>query len=170
MAHTTKQEVAVTKTKSSEPEKSALPSLAQPYEAFERVLDDMFTRDWPQPFIWREALGELTQPRARRLSADVIDADDHILVRAEMPGIEKKDISVSMTDHLLTIKGGFARDEKEEKPHYYRREIARGSFERSVMLPDNIDAAKVEASLTNGVLEVSVAKVKESKPRSIEVK
>ncbi|HSQ02757.1 MAG TPA: Hsp20/alpha crystallin family protein [Burkholderiales bacterium] len=169
MVQTTKQQVPVT-SKSAEAEKSSLPLLAEPYDAFERFLDSMFRHDWPRPFFWREPLAELMEKQERRMAIDVVDEADRILVRAEMPGIDKKDISVSMTDHLLTIKGSFARDEKQEKPHYYRREIARGSFERSVLLPENTDATKVEAALTNGVLEVSVAKAKESKRRSIEVK
>jgi len=169
MAQTTKQEVAVT-SKSSEPEKSARQMLAtEPYETFERFVDSMFRRDWLHPF-WREPLFETMESRERRTSVDVIDKDDHILVRAEMPGIDKKDVSVSMTDHLLTIKGTFGREEKEEMQHYYRHEIARGAFERSVLLPENIDSSKVEASLNNGVLEVTVAKAKESEQRVVEVK
>lgn len=168
MAQTTKQEVEVT-SKSSETEKSRLPMLAEPYESFERFLESMFRRDWLRP-IWREPLFEMMEPRERWMSVDVVDKDDHILVRAEMPGIDKKDMSVSMTDHLLTIKGTFGREEKEEKRHYYRHEIARGAYERSVLLPENTDSSKVEASLNNGVLEVTVAKAKESKHRVVEVK
>ncbi len=164
----TKQEVEVT-SKSPEKEKSRLPALAEPYESFERFFDSMFRRDWLRPF-WREPLFEMIEPRERWMSIDVIDKDDHLLVRAELPGIDKKDVSVSITDHLLTIKGAFGREEKEEKRHYYRHEIARGAFERSVLLPENIDSSKVEASLANGVLEVTVAKAKESKRRVVEVK
>lgn len=168
MAQTGKQEIAV--SKGEEKERSGLPSLAEPYEAFEQFMDSMFRRDWLRPLLWREPMFELMEQAERRVSVDVIDKDDCIVVRAEMPGIDKKDISVSMNDHLLTIKGTFGREEKEEKPHYYRREISRGSFERGVLLPQNIDASKVEASLNNGVLEVTIAKAKESKRRSIEVK
>lgn len=168
MAQTTKQEVAV--SKSAEKEPSRLPLLAEPYESFERFMDSMFRRDWLRPLLWREPMFELMEQVERRISVDVIDKDDRIVVRAEMPGIDKKDVSVSMSDHLLTIKGAFGREEKEEKPHYYRREISRGSFERGVLLPENIDASKVEASLNNGVLEVTIAKAKESKRRSVEVK
>lgn len=168
MAQTTKQEIAV--SKGTEKEGSTQPLLAEPYESFERFMDSMFRRDWLRPLLWREPMFELMEQAERRVSVDVIDKDDRIVVRAEMPGVDKKDISVSMSDHLLTIKGSFGREEKEEKPHYYRREISRGSFERGVLLPQNIDASKVEASLTDGVLEVTVAKAKESKRRSIEVK
>ncbi len=168
MAQATKQKVEVT-SKSSEERKSRLPVPAQSYDPFERFFDSMFRRDWLRPF-WREPLLEMIEPRERWMSVDVIDEDDRILVRAEMPGIEKKDVSVSMTDHLLTIKSTFGREEKEEKRHYYHHEIARGAFERSVLLPENIDSSKVEASLNNGVLEVTVAKAKESKRRVVEVK
>ncbi len=168
MAQATKQEVEVT-SKSSEERKSRLPVLAEPHDPFERFFDSMFRRDWLRPF-WREPPLEMIEPRERWMSVDVIDEDDRILVRAEMPGIEKKDVSVSLTDHLLTIKSTFGREEKEEKRHYYHHEIARGAFERSVLLPENIDPSKVEASLNNGVLEVTVAKAKESRRRVVEVK
>ncbi len=168
MAQDTKQEVQV--SKGAEKERGNLPLLAEPYEAFERFMDSMFRRDWLRPLMWREPMFEMLEQAERRISVDVIDKDDCIIVRGEMPGIDKKDIEVSMSDHLLTIKGSFGREEKEEKPHYYRREISRGSFERGVLLPENVDASKVEASLTNGVLEVTIGKAKESKRRSIEVK
>ena len=90
-------------------------------------------------------------------------------MKAEVPGIKKEDIEVSVTDNTITIKGSTRREEKEEKGEYYRCEISRGSFARTVALPDNVDSSKVKATFKEGVLEVVMPKVEKSKRRTIAV-
>jgi HSP20 family protein len=102
-------------------------------------------------------------------SLDVVDRDNEVLVRAEIPGIEKKDIDVSLNDNVLTIKGQSSKEEKEEKGDYYRREISSSSFARSVTVPANLDISKTVANLKDGVLEVRLPKVEASKRHSISV-
>jgi HSP20 family protein len=76
---------------------------------------------------------------------------------------------VSINDNTLTIKGDTRREEKEEKDDYFRHEISRTSFSRSVTLPVAVDASKVSAALTDGVLEVTVAKAETAKRRTVKV-
>ncbi len=91
---------------------------------------------------------------------DVADAGKEIKVSVELPGLDDKDIEVSLTKETLTIKGE-KREEKEEKgKDYYRSERSFGSFTRTIPLPFEIDAEKAEASFKKGVLTVSLPKTK----------
>ncbi len=91
---------------------------------------------------------------------DVADTDKEIKVSVELPGLDDKDIEVSLTKETLTIKGE-KREEKEEKgKDYYRSERSFGSFTRTIPLPFEIDAEKAEASFKKGVLTVSLPKTK----------
>jgi len=101
---------------------------------------------------------------------DVIDRDDEVVVKAELPGVEKKDLDVSVTETSVTIKGTTSHEEKEEKGDYYRCEISRGAYARTVALPSYVDADKAKASFKDGVLELTLPKVEKSKRRSIEIK
>jgi len=102
-------------------------------------------------------------------SLDVINRDSEIVIKAEVPGFDKKDISVSIADGILTIKGESSSESKEEKGDYYRREISSSSLARSISLSGNVDESKVVANLKNGILEVTLPKTKTSKPRKVEV-
>jgi len=100
---------------------------------------------------------------------DVIDRDDEVVVRAEVPGVEKDDLDVSVSDNAVTIKGETKREEKEEKGDYYRCEISRGTFARTVVLPDYVDSDSVKAKFEDGVLELTLPKVEKVKRRSIKI-
>jgi len=100
-------------------------------------------------------------------SVDVIDRDDEILVRAEIPGVKKKDLDVSVTEDSICIKGSAQHEEEEEKGEYCRRETASGSFARTVPLPGEVDTAKVKAEFKDGVLEMTLPKVKQAKRQKI---
>lgn len=170
MATQTKQEVSV-ENKSAPGAKPAATLWMRPYEEFERFFDRMLGRNWPKPFKWDvpgwdEMMGS---PEARLPSIDIVDHDDHLLVRAEIPGVSKEDLNVSISDNVLTIKGETQREEKKETGDFFRHEISRTSFARSVTLPLAVDAAKVSASLADGMLEVSVGKAETSKRRSVKV-
>jgi hypothetical protein len=80
----------------------------------------------------------------RMPSVDVIDRDNEILVRAEIPGVDKKDLDVSVTEDSVCIKGSVQHEEEEEKGEYYRRETSSGSFARTMILPSEVDTAKSE--------------------------
>jgi HSP20 family protein len=100
---------------------------------------------------------------------DIVDQENEIVVRAEMPGVEKRDLDVSLTESTVTIKGQTSHEEKEEKGEYYRCEISRGSFSRTVALPGEIDTEKAKASFKDGVLEMKLPKQARSKRRSVTV-
>ena len=131
------------------------------YEEMDRLFDDFLSRNWLSPFSF-------DLPRKRQFSSR-IDRDDEILVRCEVPGVEKKDLEVTMTVNQVTITGKSRHEEKEEKGDYYRHEISRGSFSRTLNLPCDIDSEKAKATFKDGLLELVAPKTKVVKRRKIEL-
>jgi HSP20 family protein len=103
---------------------------------------------------------------------DVRETDKEIVVEAELPGIDEKDVSLSLQDGVLTIRGEKKHEHEEEKENYRVSERRYGSFQRAMRLPDTVDENKVEASFNNGVLTASLPKRPEAigKQRTIPIK
>lgn len=98
---------------------------------------------------------------------DITETDSELVVKAELPGVEKDKIKVSIDNGMLTIRGEKRSEIKDEKRH--RIECASGSFVRSFALPQYIDAEKVEAAHRNGTLILTIPKLDKAKPKQIEV-
>jgi HSP20 family protein len=141
------------------------------FDEMDRMFDTLLHRGWLRPFgeLWPEwtPLGRESELLAPRV--DVIDRDEEILVRAEVPGVEKKDLVVDLSGGLLTIRGERRQEEKTEKGDYYRAEIARGAFSRSLRLPEDVDFEKAEAAFKDGILEVHLPKTHKTERRQIEI-
>jgi len=102
---------------------------------------------------------------------DIIEHDDAYRLHADLPGLNKDDIKVTVENGVLTISGEKKEEKHEGKESNYRYyERSYGSFSRSFNLPDNIDAANVGASYKDGVLELTLRKTEAAKPKAIEVK
>lgn len=130
----------------------------------------MFDRLWMRPWPLMRWPGRLAPPFEGRMpSVDVIDRDDEVVVRAEVPGVDKKDLDVSMSDSEITIKGTTSREEKEEKGEYYRHEISRGSFSRTVTLPATVDSEKAKAEFKDGLLEIHLPKAEKAKRHHLSI-
>jgi len=141
-----------------------------PFEEMDRMFDSFLRRGWMRP--WRlewPSFPELTLPEMRMPKVDVIDRDNEVVVRAEVPGVDKKDIDISMSDGTVTIKGETRHEEKEEKGDYYRCEISHGAFARTVALPAEVDGTKAKANFKDGVLELTVPKLEKAKRHAIKV-
>jgi len=100
---------------------------------------------------------------------DMIDRDGEIVVRAELPGVKKDDVEVTLSEHSVTIKAHTCREEKEEKDEYYRREMSRGDFQRTLTLPGGVDDAKTKAKFADGVLELTLPKMEKTSRRKVKV-
>jgi HSP20 family protein len=100
---------------------------------------------------------------------DFSESDDHIIVRAEVPGMDKNDISITLSDGLLTIQGEKKQEKEEEKENYRFVERRYGSFSRSLRIPIGVDADKIEAGYKDGVLRVAIPKTESEKSRKIEI-
>jgi HSP20 family protein len=167
-----KSDVTETKPAAKGEVQKATPTRAlSPFEEMDRLFEHFFPRGWMRPFHWeRPSWSELALPFEGKLPrVDVIDRDTEIVVRAEVPGVDKKDLDVSMTDNTVTIKGSTSHEEKEEKGDYYRCETSRGSFTRTVALPGDVDSSKAKSKFKDGVLELTLPKVEKSKRRSIKI-
>ena len=102
-------------------------------------------------------------------AVDMIDKKNEIVVKAEVPGVDKDDINISLTDNTLTIKGSTKKEKEEKDEDYYYSEISYGSFARTLTLPEKVQADKVKASFKNGILEIHLPKSPESKAKDIKV-
>jgi HSP20 family protein len=100
---------------------------------------------------------------------DFSETDGHVIVRAEVPGMEKDDINITLSEGLLTIQGEKKQEKEEEKENYRFVERRYGSFTRSVRVPSGVDADKIEASYNDGVLKISIPKSESEKSRKIEI-
>ena len=100
---------------------------------------------------------------------DVVEQDDEVIIQAELPGVDKKDLDISVTSTTVSIKGTTRHEEKEEKGDYYRREISRGSYSRTLALPVEVDESKARASLKDGVLELALPKAEKAKKRTVKI-
>jgi len=101
---------------------------------------------------------------------DVVVEKDNVLVKADLPGLGKDDISVTLQDNYLTIKGEKKHEVEQKEANYFLNERVHGSFARTVELPVAVDAAKIDARFKDGVLHVTLPKTEEAKPKQIEVK
>jgi HSP20 family protein len=100
---------------------------------------------------------------------DLVEAGDHFVLRADLPGMSEEDIKIEFEDGTLTVSGERKTEHEEREQGYYRVERAFGTFSRSLTLPKGIDADGVSAQFDRGVLEVRIPKPEESKPRRIEI-
>lgn len=102
-------------------------------------------------------------------ASDVVETKDDIVIKAELPGIDAKDLEVQIENGVLSIQGERNAEKESEEKGFRRIERAYGSFFRSFVLPPNVEIDKVGATFVNGVLEVRMPKKEEAKPRSIKV-
>lgn len=103
-------------------------------------------------------------------TVDVKEEPDRFLIHADLPGVDAKDIEITLQDGALTISGKRQSEKKEEKSGYVRTERASGEFFRRLMLPDTADAENISARTDKGVLEISIPKREVAKAKRIEVK
>ncbi|TDA68532.1 MAG: Hsp20/alpha crystallin family protein [Clostridia bacterium] len=136
--------------------------LASVRDAMNRIFDDAFSR-FPSLVPRRE--DGWWQP-----SVDVIDRDKEIVVKANVPGIDPKDVEVTVAENAINIKGQVAQEKEDQGNNYYRRERYYGAFQRSIPLDSKVVAEQAKATFKNGVLEVTVPKVEGAGGKQVQVK
>ena len=100
---------------------------------------------------------------------DLVETDDHFVLRADLPGLSEQDVNIEVEDRVLTISGERKAEHELSKEGYHRVERAFGSFSRSLTLPEGVDPEAVQASFDRGVLEVRIPKPEQRKPRKISI-
>lgn len=159
------------KGKKQELEKARPARALSPFTEMERMFENMFAPSWVRPMRWEwPSWSEMAAPFEGRMpKVDVIDRDGEVVVRAELPGVDKKDLDVSVSNNAVSIKAKTREEHKEEKGDYYRCEISQGSYARTVALPSDVDGDKAKAVFKDGVLELTLPKVAGSRKQSIKV-
>jgi HSP20 family protein len=131
-------------------------------ERINRMFDDTIRTLYPHG-------GEELERGAWMPAVDIHETEDGYVVKADLPGLKKEDIQIDLKDSTLTLKGEKKFEEKVSKDNYIRTERAYGTFVRSFTLPHNVDAEKIKASYKDGVLELTLPKKEEAKPKQIKV-
>ena len=166
MAKKDEKDNSASKELQSTPQRSVAPAH---FDEFEQWFEDYFPRGWMQPFF-RRGWPEFESAFGGKLpKVDVIDREDEIVVRAELPGVDKDGLDVSLSDNLLTIRATTKHEKEEEKGHFHRREISRGEFQRSIRLPANVEGDKAKASFKEGMLELVAPKAAGSKRQTVKI-
>ena len=130
-------------------------------EAMDRLFEESFVR----PRTWLAPTEGVAA-----LALDVFESDDDVTVKASIPGLKPEDIDISITGDVLTIKGETTEEKEEKQGNYHLRERRYGAFQRSTSLPTLVNADKAAAEFENGVLTLTLPKVEEVKPKSIQIK
>jgi HSP20 family protein len=102
-------------------------------------------------------------------SMDLVEADDHFVLKADLPGLAEDDVSIEVRDNALTISGERKAEHERSERGWYRVERSFGTFSRSLSLPDGIDPDSISASFDRGVLSVTIPKPEQRKPRRIQI-
>ena len=100
---------------------------------------------------------------------DLVETDDHFVLKADLPGLTESDVNIELESNVLTISGERKAEHEAKKDGYYRLERTSGTFSRTLTLPEGIDADAVTANFDNGVLEVRIPKPAEAKPRRVQI-
>src|SRR3954453_22014265 len=100
---------------------------------------------------------------------DLVEHDDHFMLRADLPGLSESDVNIELNDGSLTISGERKAEHEQKERGFYRLERQFGSFSRTLTLPEGIEGGQIKESFTNGVLEVWIPKPEEPKPRRIPI-
>jgi HSP20 family protein len=127
-------------------------------------MDRLFDRFLEPAWSEMPALGDWSP------TVDVSEDKDAVTVKAELPGVEQKDIAVSLQEGMLTIKGEKRAEKEEKDKHYHRIERSSGAFYRSIQLPSAVDAGKVAATFKDGVVTITLPKSPEAKGTTIPIK
>lgn len=142
--------------------------LSRPEGDMDRMFEDFLGRRlrpfWPERW-WPAESMKITTP-----AVDLYEEKDNIVVKAELPGMEKDNIEVNLSDNRLTIKGEKKQEEEVKKEGYYRSERSYGSFVRTLELPRKVQTDKVKAAFKSGILEIRLPKTEEAKKKETTVK
>ncbi|MGC1678439.1 MAG: Hsp20/alpha crystallin family protein [Candidatus Binataceae bacterium] len=135
-----------------------------PFRELERI-----ARRWESPFLRAFEDIEDNYNEAFMPAVESYVKDGNLVVRADVPGLELKDLDVSVLRNVLTIKGERKCEKEVKKEDYLRREVSYGSFERRMSLPDGAAADQVKANFKNGVLEITVPMAKEATAKKVQI-
>lgn len=142
---------------------NAVARYESPLATLSNLFDDLMNRN-----VFEAAGRQLTGNAWPRV--DITEGEKNYLIRADVPGLDKKEISVTVDNGVLTIEGEKKQERKTDEGCYYHFERSFGKFSRSFALSEDVDSEHIEAKMENGVLELSIPKTEKARPKAIEVK
>jgi HSP20 family protein len=131
------------------------------FDSFRREMEDLFDR------MVRDDGGSGQAMAARAPQMDVEETEKEFLVKADLPGVDPKDVDIRVVDNVLTVRGGKEEKKEERKKSYHRMERFSGQFYRAITLPAGTDPEKVNATSANGVITITIPKRPEAQPKKI---
>ncbi|WP_410767377.1 Hsp20/alpha crystallin family protein [Haloferax sp. DFSO60] len=140
-----------------------------PFDELERIFERLSREfsDASRSWKWNEPsmpwMGE------ESMAVDLVEHDDHFIVAVDLPGFEREDVEVSVTDHMLRIDAKRERETEDKDSQYIRHERRHKTEQRSISLPDAVDPENVTARMKNGVLTVTLPKIETDEARSIDI-
>lgn len=134
-----------------------LMSLRNDLDRFFNETFRFFDEGFSQGFDWKPAV-------------DVEETADHFLISAELPGLNKEDIKISIIDNRVVLSGEISEEKEVREANYYLKERARGKFSRSITLPSPVNTAGADATYKDGILSLKLPKAEEAKPKEIKIK
>lgn len=152
--------------------KKAEPTVEPAEGSLATLRDEMsrlFERFFREPFntglseAWPAAFG-------RGVCMDLAESEKDVVIKAELPGVDPKDIEINVTGNMLTVRGEKKEEKEEKKRDYHFVERSHGSFHRTMQLPSSVNPEKIDAAFRNGVLTITLAKRLEAKPTKIKVR
>src|SRR5262245_16422086 len=132
-------------------------------QSFQREMNRMFDQ------FFRSGNSEEAKVSTWRPSVDIYETDDALVIKAELPGVSKDDVSVEVHQNTLTLRGQRKHEAEVKDEQYHRVERSYGSFQRSFTLPSTVDAEKVQATFKDGILELHLPRLESAKPRQIAI-
>lgn len=127
------------------------------WDPFFRDIEKLFEDFWPST-------------RLPVFSTDVYETDDKVVIETELPGVKKDEVKIAYQDGYVKIEAKKSEEKEEKKKNYYRKEIRRGSYIRTIPVPEYVDVNKTKANLRDGVLIIELPKTSETKEKGIEIK
>ena len=133
------------------------------------ALPNRINRLFDDPFFQIGSLADDDKMGMWNPAVDLYEKDNHFVIKAELPGVDKNDIKVDLQDRVLTLSGERSYDNEVKEENYYRKERSYGRFQRAFRLPADVDSDKIKAEFKDGVLQVEVPKPDESKAKQVTI-
>ena len=119
--------------------------------------------------LFQELFGRGGAEAALEPAADVSETDGEVVVKLQVPGVTKDQLTVTATDDVLTVRGEIRKEQEEKKNAFYRQEIRYGAFERTLRLPAEVDGSRANAELKNGMVTITLPKSRQPKAHQVKI-
>ncbi|MEX1327067.1 MAG: Hsp20/alpha crystallin family protein [Desulfobacterales bacterium] len=133
------------------------------------AMQNRINRLFNEPYWPASRIDDDTGMGIRNPVVDLYEKDDHFVIKAELPGVTKKDITIDLKDRVLTLSGERSYENNVKEENYYRRERSYGKFQRAFTLPADVDSDRIKAEFNDGLLQIEVPKPEEQKPKKVTI-